>query len=531
MSDAVPVISISGEDGAEATTPTDDVDELPLTDVDSVSGMSDGDVEAENEGEEEASAASLAASRQRRKIKNKKKVHHQDSEDGGVTDVETMDCDHDGDDASDVEDHDVDPAVLQHVLDAYNPVTSSIVDDADGKRQMKTVMRSVVGVDVSDLSDVSDEDDAVKMKFQSYRDVATDVESWDDSDVGEDNDDDDAAADAADAVDLVDVLNHYDLGSDIRATDAHHERKGPLPSHVTTASSLTLPSRNPQRRKTRKSASSRSKAKSAASGGAHLLGIEGDQDPVTDVEDIDDVGGSGGAIKKRGGTRPKRSAAGSASGGVGLSVPVDDAAAVTDVEDLEDVGRTPGILIDCPASGDDSDAEFYSGRSSRMELTDVEMDADDAATPSTKPSPKSSGGLGVPEDGADPLTDVEEVDNVPETPFQIRIQAPPPSCTAQSQVIELLEDEHGVETLVSRKTGIEAEMLLRADPPEEGGITDCEEMGVSDCEHDPRDYAPSPIPHDIAGIPESSTVQVTDMDDTPAPDPEAAGADAKPDGE
>jgi len=93
-----------------------------------------------------------------------------------------------------------------------------------------------------------------------------------------------------------------------------------------------------------------------------------------------------------------------------------------------------------------------------------------------------------------------------------------------------MEDEHGVETLVSRKTGLEAEMLLRPDPPEEAGITDCEDLGVSGDEHDLHDYSPSPIPHEIAGIPESSTVQVTDMDDVPAnPDPEAAGADAKPD--
>ena len=508
MSDAVPLISISAEDGAEPTTPPDETDQIPVTDIDSVSGMSDGDVDAENEGEEEASAE--ATRRLRRKTKKKLRVS--EDSDGGVTDVETMECEHDDADAdADAEpdaDDEVDPAVMQHVLDAYNPATSSIVDDADGKRQIKNIMRNVIGSDVSDMSDVSDEEDALAMKFQSYRDVATDVESWDGSDV-EDADADaashqqDGDGDKSDVGEMDDVLGHYDLGSDVRATEHQEERQGsPLPP----TASLTLPSRCPTRRKTRKSASSRKHQQSKAAAG--LLGVAADEDPVTDVEDVEDVG-----------TTKKRS--GRSRGG--LSVPVDDAAATTDVEDLEDVGkpRPPGILIDCPASGDESgtDAEFYSGRSSRMELTDVEMDGDDAAP--APPAAKSA--LGVPEDGADPLTDVEEVDNVEEEPFRICIQPPPNGpvvCTAQQQVIELMEDEHGVETLVSRKTGLEAEMLLRPDPPEEAGITDCEDLGVSGDEHDLHDYSPSPIPHEIAGIPESSTVQVTDMDDVPAnPDP------------
>ena len=506
MSDAVPMISISAEDGGEPRTPPgEDGDEIPVTDVDSVSGMSDGDVEAENEGDEEAS--SLVASRLRRKIK--KKPRH-DSEDGGVTDVETMECDHDGEEDDDDDDAgtDVDPAVIQQVLDAYNPATSSIVDDADGKRQIKSVMRSVVGADVSDLSEVSDEEDAVTMKFQSYRDVATDVESWDDSDVGEDDDAGAAAGDDSPGLTLSDALKHYDLGSDVRATDHQEERQG-SPHPPTT--SLTLPSRCPARRKTRKSASARSKPKPPPG----LLGVAADEDPVTDVEDIDDVG-AGSSSRKRGGSGGgRRPGAAAATGSLGL--PVDDTAATTDVEDLEDVGtRPPGILIDCPASGDDSDAEFLSGRSSRMELTDVEMDGD-GATAAAAAAPLSSS-LGLPDDSADPLTDVEEVDNVEEEPLRILIQAPPPACTAQQQVIELMEDEHGVETLVSRKTGPEAEMLLRPDPPEEGGLTDCEDLGVSGDEHDLHDYSPSPIPHEIAGIPESSTVHVTDMEDAPAPD-------------
>jgi len=439
MADSVPMISISAEacgDEDNETREAGDQDlsaEDLLTDAESVT-MSDGDLEAENEGEDEMRSQSIAASRLRRKTKKKPRTNTNTifvdaGEEEGVTDMEEVECDHDGEEEA--EEEEVEDShhqqLIDTVFDAYKPQITEIMDDQEGKQHIKTIIRGVVATDIADLSEVSDDEDREMSKFRNYDDVATDVESLNGSSES------DLEAEKSDCQDAMnDAIQRFELGANVHAKEHQEERSGPVHQPCL---SLLPPSRVPNRRKTRKTRKSAPKnpAKTAL-----LLGApDQDQDPVTDIEDLDSVG------------EPP-----SSKTTMVLGVPVVDTGAVTEEECLSDAdAAAPGIVVDC----DESNGEcFYSGRSSRMELTDVDMDGSESA----QIQPPSM--LGLPANDQDPFTDIDDVSDVEEDE---RAAARPPTivpCTAQTQFIELHEDEDGVETVVSRKTGAEADRLLAA---------------------------------------------------------------------
>lgn len=451
MADALPVISISAE--------------------------AEGSSSSEDEEKRKADKTSL---RMRRRHKKKTGGNQpaialavdEDGGGGGLTDVETVDV---------LEDE---PAVqtpsspaedFTPIFDAVlKPQIVEIVDDADGKTSVKTLVKGVV----AQLMD----DDYSSDGGPSMSGEATDIESLGD----QEDDEDSGSGGVPETSEMGQALQlAMELGGSV---ETHQEEKegssGGRPAAAAPpppGPALLCPSTASGRRKPRKSRAKKKKAAAAAvTTSEGLLAVASpDANPDTDVESISGVEDFADPIVEI------RSTAGVEAAGQLHPPPDEDGGGATDVEEFfsDDDGPSfgrlaPGIVVTREFSDTES-AQGGSGRSSRVGHTDVE------SLSGMEEGGGGGGGLSLPQAESDPLTDVEDIDDVAEEDDGRPVPTlPPPNgpARAQHQVVTIQEDENG--TVSSRKSARSPALLSVGGGPEDGGVSDVEFLGVSGDEED-----------------------------------------------
>ena len=466
MADAVPLISVSAEAEDE---------NLSLSD-----------------SEEANKAKTMIAARMRRRQKQKRKPAEQsqgrptltsliidDGDESGLTDVETVECDHDGGESSNNSKSSSPVEDFTPIFDAVlQPAITQIIDDHEGNTHVSTMVKGVIAtLDDSDLSNTDDEDE--NEPKLSLVEALTDVEDFEDS-----GDESEARSDNSEMNKLIGQL---ELGGDVSTSNQEAESAGRPSTHYQPKSSsmLLCPKSAAGRKKTRKT---RTKKKATSSASQPLLTVGNSEDPLTDVESISGVEDF------------ESHSGGSASGHLMvLHIDRNEDEGATDVEDFRfsdndeskpsiTVCLTPGITV----TGETSETESYdcSGRSSRLGLTDVEsvsgMEDDNYVPP-----PIAESGLLIPQNADDPVTDVEDIDNVEEeapSPAPVIPRNGPALHGGQQHVVTIQEDEHG--RVTSRKyTGSPGLLGFVDSSQREEGVSDTEYINVSEEEHGDDDQS------------------------------------------
>ena len=445
-----------------------------------------------SDSEEANKAKSMIASRMRRRQKQKRKPTESqsrptlanliidDGDESGLTDVETVECEHDGSgnnskSSSPAEDFTpIFDAVLQ-------PAITQIIDDHEGNTHVSTIVKGVVAtLDDSDLSNADDEgEDEPKL---SLMEALTDVEDFEDS-----GDESDIRSDNSEMNKLIGQL---ELGGDVSTSNQEEEVVGrPSPQYHQKSggsSMLLCPKSAAGRKKTRKT---RTKKKATSSASSALLTVtNADEGPLTDVESIS-------------GVEDSESHSGASASGHLMVLQIDrnEDEGATDVEDFrfsdDDEGKqsvtvrlTPGITV----TGETSETESYdcSGRSSRLGLTDVES-VSGMEDENYVPPPIAGTGLLIPQNTDDPVTDVEDIDNVEEetpSPAPVIPRNGPALHGGQQHVVTIQEDENG--RITSRKYAGSPGLLGFVDSSQrEEGVSDVEYLNVSEEEHGDDDQS------------------------------------------
>lgn len=518
MADPLPVISISTED------------------ADAAANWSLSDSEDANK------AKATIASRMRRRHRKKAAagsgggkpilVVHDDGEESGLTDVETVEVDSEGvADRSNASSHSpTSPAEdFTPIFDAVlKPQIVEIVDDHDGKTRVKTVVKGVVAKLVDDDDDDDDEVDDDENDERggggyggadggasglSLREALTDVESLD-----EDSNDETGQSDSSEMERAVQMALQLALEQG-GSVDTHQQEeevaasscRGPRTTAVSSGPALLCPKAVGTVKKRHRKTRSKKKAASSAPTPSLLAVTTPDDDPQTDVESISGVEQA--VSEEVDGSHPVLRVKAS---GDGLLVPQQDDDGATDVEDFnfsdDDGGRAmaqlaaPGIVVTREYSDTESAQDCNSGRSSRLGLTDVESvsGVDDgeyrhSAAAVSLSLPRSS--------AADPLTDVEDIDDVEVDADVAEVQPiprnGPATHGAQFQVVTIQEDENG--TVTNRKSA-RSPMLLNVANSDDGGggVSDVEFLGVSGDEEEGAQLQPDTSAPEVEG----STVYV-----------------------
>lgn len=466
-----------------------------------------------SDSEEANKAKTLIAARMRRRKQKKKVVEHakpsaisllvDDGDESGFTDVETVE----------VEGSSVENSQSSSPAEDFTPIFDSvlqpqivqIIDDHEGKTHVKTLVQGVVAVVDSDPSD--DENGEGQERRLSLIEALTDIEDFDEL-----SDDIDSRSDTSEMAHLIDQL---ELGGNVDTHNQEEEvtgRSGHGFQQRSSGSSMLLcPKSATGRKKTRKHRTKK-KAASTPTGSTLLTVITPDEGPATDVESVSGLeeeydDSAGGANQAR--------ALPSAPYTL-LKVADTHDEGATDIEDFpfsddEEVPAgaclAPGILVTGEASETESSYDT-SGRSSRLGLTDIESvhgvltDNED-----TVPSHHlAMGGLGLPVNTDDPVTDVEDIDNVEVEDAPLVAPTIPRNGPAlhvgQHQVVTIQEDENG--RITSRKSAGTPGLLGFAEASQDGGLTDTEYIGTSADEDDTHSRGVTPEIEMFAG----STVRI-----------------------
>ena len=486
MAETVPLISVSTE----------------FVDAEADSGGEIQDVSGsgtDQDAADEQRAKSIIAARIRRKHRTQKKkskpssntIFVDEGEDGGLTDVETVEME-DGDEEADSSEQVASYEDLQNVLELIKPQIVEIVDDQNGKTVVTNTTRvAVVNYDkAEDLSEPSDGEE----RLYNLKEVLTDCEDLDGSD------DDEASAKS----DYDDMHHAIDMATDTGTTNTKDDEQ------VSSRPLLLTPSassgRSGGRKKTRKTPRRRANAEPASQ---PLLSVGDDGgDPLTDVEYM------------------SADSSHSTSASPRLLVPATDDQGSTDVEDIDDIQPMqsggnkhlmPGIVVTGDGASDD---DSRSGRSSRSDVTgrqgvtDIEDLEDDEEVGHPTPS-----ALLLPHDDNEGLTDVEDIEVDDEDVPRPRPPNGPALHSHQSaeqQIIIIQEDENGQVTSTASSnsaSGGYAPMLLVVDVQEEGGSTDVEYLGMSGDEGDEAHARSTAITPDISYMVQSDhSVQVQVVD-------------------
>lgn len=502
MADSVPMISVSA-------------------DADENFSLSDS--------EEANKAKTLIAARMRRRKQKKKVVEParpcavsllvDDGDESGLTDVETVEVEG----TSSVEHSNSNsPAedftpIFESVL---QPQMVQIIDDHEGKTHVKTMVQGVIAaLD----SDPSDSDDGQERRL-SLMEALTDIEDFEESSEEPES--------RSDSSEMNHLIENLELGGNVETHNQEDEvavrpsaggaQRGPMLLCPKTAASR----KKPRKHRTKK----KSAAASTPTGSSSLLTVTTPDDgPTTDVESVsgldeEDEEDRGRADQAR--ALPTYTL-----------LKVDDAQeeGATDIEDFpfsddEDlpasVTLAPGILVTGEMSETESSYDC-SGRSSRLGLTDVESIHSGADNDDTIPRHHVIGGLGLPVNTDDPVTDVEDIDNVEldEAPLLApTIPRNGPALHAgQQQVVTIQEDEHG--RVTSRKYAGSPGLLGFAESSQDGGLTDVEYVGTSADEDDPHSRGVTPEVEMFAG----STVRIKRHSFSNEPDqPDASDNEVTP---
>lgn len=433
-----------------------------------------------SDSEEAQKAKTMIASRMRRRQKQKRKPADgqsrphlgsliiDDGEESGLTDVETVDVEHDessGQSKASTPVEDFTPifeAILQQQI-------TQIIDDHEGNTHVSTIVKGVVAtLDDSDFSEGADEEGGeVKL---SLIEALTDIEDLDDSG--------DESEHRSDNSEMNNVIGQFELGGDVSTSNLEGEvahRPEPKLQPRSGGSMLLCPN-SAARKKPRKT---RTKKKAASTASGPLLAVaNADEGAVTDVESISGVEDSDSH------PMPPPFVA-----GVMLTVDQVEDEGTTDVEDFgfsdddekstHRVRLAPGILV----TGEISDTESYdcSGRSSRLGLTDVESvsgveDNEDTISAAAAIS------LLMPQNQDDPVTDIEDIDNVEDEAPSLAPVIPrngPALHAGQQHVVTIQEDEHG--RITSRKYSGSPGLLGFVDANQrEDGVSDTEYISVEE---------------------------------------------------
>lgn len=438
-----------------------------------------------SDSEEAQKAKTMIASRMRRRQKQKRKPADgqgkpslgslvvDDGEESGLTDVETVEVEHDGSSGqskASTPAEDFTP-IFEAVLQQH---ITQIIDDHEGNTHVNTIVKGVVAtLDDSDVSEEAD-DEGGEPKL-TLMEALTDIEDLDDSG--------DESEQRSDNSELNHVIGQLDLGGDVSTSNQEEElayRPAPQLQPRSGGSMLLSVSSAAGRKKPRKTRSKKQKAASTASG--PLLSVaNADEGSVTDVESVSGVEDSD--------SHPAPAPAPSMPG-MTLSVgPIEDEGA-TDVEDFrfsdddekstKIVRLAPGIMV----TGETSETESYdcSGRSSRLGLTDVESVSGVDEDVDTVPLPAAAGLL-IPLNQDDPVTDVEDIDNVeedaPPSPAPVIPRNGPAYHAGQQHVVTIQEDENG--RVTSRKYSGSPGLLGFVDNSQrEEGVSDVEYISVEE---------------------------------------------------
>lgn len=448
-----------------------------------------------SDSEEANKAKSMIALRMRRRQKQKRKPSDgqakpslgslavDDGDESGLTDVETVECEHDGSSGNSKSSTPVED--FTPIFDAVlQPAITQIIDDHEGNTHVSTIVKGVVAtLDDSDLSNADDEDDAAERKL-TLMEALTDVEDFEDSG--------DESEYRSDNSEMNKLIGQLELGGDVSTSNQEEEGAGrPAPHYqekIGSSSMLLCPKSAAGRKKTRKTRTKKRAASSANQ--SHLSVANADDAPLTDVESVS-------------GVEDSESHSGSTPYGNVLLLRVDhEEEGATDVEDFrfsdDEEGKpsvvvrlTPGITV----TGETSETESYdcSGRSSRLGLTDVES-VSGMEDENYVPPPIGGSGLLIPQNTDDPLTDVEDIDNVEEeapSPAPVIPRNGPALHGGQQHVVTIQEDENG--RVTSRKyTGSPGLLGFVDSSQREEGVSDVEYINASEDEPDEQSRGVTP---------------------------------------
>lgn len=453
-----------------------------------------------SDSEEANKAKTLIASRMRRRHKQKKKTSEptrpinvslfvDDGDESGLTDVETVEVE--GGSSNEQSKSSTPAEDFTPIFDsALQPQIVQIIEDHEGKTHVKTIVQGVVAA--LDSSESEDDEGGPRLTLME---ALTDIEDLDDSLEESDY--------RSDSSEMNRLIGQVELGGSVETHDQEEESARPPPQYQQRGNTAMLlcPKSAAGRKKPRKPRTKK-KAAAVASTGATLLAVTTPDDPTTDVESVS-------------GLEEEYEEPGSQASALaftpGLKVEDVQDEGATDVEDFPfsddeelpaGIRLAPGILV---TENSETESSYdCSGRSSRLGLTDVES-VHGIEDENTVPVPL--GGLGLPVSMDDPVTDVEEIDNVEEDAPLMTPAIPrngPALHAGQQHVVTIQEDEHG--RVTSRKYAGSPGLLGFVDnsQQEEGGTTDVEYVGASADEDEGQSRGVTPEIEMFAG----STVRV-----------------------
>ena len=221
-----------------------------------------------SDSEEAQKAKSIIALRMRRRQKQKRKPADgqaksplgslvvDDGDESGLTDVETVECDHDG--SSDNSKSSTPVEDFTPIFDAVlQPAITQIIDDHEGNTHVCTIVKGVVAtLDDSDHSNADDEDgDERKLTLME---ALTDVEDFEDSG--------DESENRSDNSEMNKLIGQLELGGDVSTSNQEGEAVGrPAPHYQPKSGSsmLLCPKSAAGRKKSRKTRTKKRAASSA----------------------------------------------------------------------------------------------------------------------------------------------------------------------------------------------------------------------------------------------------------------------------